>query len=72
MINRTMPVSPMTLTIFLTLEGEACIDMIFVVFEAKSSPLNDGLEAGVESTREPEEPDRSLLGKELADTFWRR
>jgi hypothetical protein len=67
-----MPVSPMTLTIFLTLEEEACFNMILVAFEAKSSSLKDGPEAGVESTREPEEPDRSLLDKELEDTFWRR
>jgi hypothetical protein len=33
-----MPVSPMMLTIFLTLEEEACFDMVLVVSEAKSSP----------------------------------
>jgi hypothetical protein len=65
MINRTMPVSPMTLTIFLTIEKEACFDMIRVASETKPIHSNQEAESGLDGTREPEGSDRFLRDEYL-------
>jgi hypothetical protein len=55
----------MTLTIFSTIEKEACFDMIRVASETKPIHSNQEAESGLDGTREPEGPDRFLRDEYL-------
>jgi hypothetical protein len=68
MINQTMPVSLMMLTIFLTTERRTHFDMIRIANEARPFPFGEEAELGVDV----EGSERFLIDEVLTDKIWAR